>query len=150
VNQFSNGVNGPDDGNPNVPFPVYTTSPTAAGTAGAVLATILCPRAPAAQQLIFTDSITQSLKALQDVANYTTTYFNDTAEGVFLRITRTTSDPVWTEAIVRLNSKYAACSVATVAPGGTDPTGYVCTNGCLYYWILRNSTSSTSWKAGCP
>ena len=147
-----------DSGNPNPPFPVYTTSPSTGGTAGAALASILCPRAPAGQQAVFPDKVLENLKLLQDTANYTTTYFTENninvgssgVEGIYLRIERTVSDPVWTEAIVRMNNKYSACTVAYVAPGGTDPAGYTCTNGCLYYWILRLPTSSTSWKAGCP
>jgi hypothetical protein len=77
-------------------------------------------------------------------------YFTDSTEGIYLRITRTVSDPLWTEAIARLNNKYTACSVAVVAAGNTDPYLYTCTNGCLYYWILRRSTSSGAFKAGCP
>jgi hypothetical protein len=143
-----------DGGNPNVPFPLYHDL-TSGGSGDALVnstatTSIMCPRAPAAQQQIFTKSITQSLKLLQDTSNYTTTYFTNGSEGVYLRITRTLSDPIWTEAITRLNNKYTACSVAYVAPGGTDPTGYTCTYGCLYYWILRRSTSNASWKAGCP
>lgn len=152
-------VGTPDYGNPNPPFPMPASS--SSGTVGTALASIQCPRAPSGQQTIFTDSITQSLKLLQDTANYTTTYFNGNSsvadsgnsgvyEGVYLRIERTVSDPVWTEAIARMNNKYSACSVAYVAPGGTDPTGHACPNGCLYYWILRLPTSSTSWKTGCP
>ena len=144
-----------DTGNLNVPFPGYCATTPACpvstmtyGNAGTALANIGCPRAPT--PLIFNDSITQSLKTFQDTANYTVTYYNNNTEGVYLRITRTASDPLWTEAIARMNSKYAACSVAYVAPGGADPTGYTCTNGCLYYWILRKSSSSASWKTGCP
>ena len=135
---------------PTTPFPLYSDG-VSYGGAGNVLATITCPGAPAGQQTIFTDSISQSLKLLQDTANYTTTYFNNATEGVYLRIARAVSDPAWSEAITRLNNKYSACSVAYIAPGGTDPTGYSgCTYGCLYYWILRRPTSSSSWKAGCP
>jgi len=156
VNQF----NGQDTGNPNPPFPVYTTNPSAAGTSGTPLASILCPRAPSAEQTIFTNNVSQSLKLLQDTSNYTVTYFNENntnvpgsgIEGVYLRITRAAgiTDPLWTEALTRLNTKYSACQVAVVTPGNADPAGYTCTNGCLYYWILRLPTSSTSWKAGCP
>ncbi len=132
--------------NPNVPFPM--------GTGGA-LGAITCPRAPVAQQTIFTDAITASLKLLQDTTNYTTTYFTNATEGVYIRITRTISDPLWSEAITRLNTKYAPCNVSYVLPGVADPTGYTCTNGCLYYWILRRASSSTSWEhvsppATCP
>lgn len=162
VNQFTTQ----DTGNPNVPFPMPASS--SGGTVGTPLASIQCPRAPSGQQTIFNGGVIQSLKLLQDTANYTTTYFNGNSsvpasgnavtgvyEGVYLRIERTVSDPVWTEAIQRMNSKYAACSVSYVLPGSQDPTGYTCPNGCLYYWILRLSTSSTSWEhnssvASCP
>ena len=137
VNQFATQ----DAGNPNVPFPM--------GNGGALTA-ITCPRAPAAQQTIFTGNTIQSLKLFQDTANYTVTYFTNNTEGIYFRITRNVSDPVWTEALVRMDTKYSACSVAYVAPGGMDPTGFSCTNGCLYYWIKRLPTSSASWKAGCP
>jgi len=144
-----------DTGNPNVPFPLYHDL-TSGGSGdllynpGSPSTSIMCPRAPSAQQKIFTESTMQSLKLLQDTSNYTTTYFTNGSEGVYLRIARTLSDPVWTEAIARLNAKYSPCSVSYVAPGSADPTGYTCTYGCLYYWILRRPTSSTSWEHATP
>jgi hypothetical protein len=124
-----------DAGNPNKPFPSYNDG-TYNGTGGA-LAGIKCPRAPTAQQTIFTDAIGGGLKLLNDTANFTATYFN-APDGVYVRITRAISDPLWTEAVSRLPSKYSACStvVESINP---DPTGFDCSGGCFYYFILRKS-----------
>jgi len=68
-----------DSGNANVPFPTPVSAESSAGTA---LTSVVCPRAPS-QPVIFNSSITQSLKLLQDTANYTTTYYNNATDGVF-------------------------------------------------------------------
>jgi hypothetical protein len=138
-NQYNDGTN------PNVPFPVYSDG-SSTGASGNVLATIQCPRAPSGQKTIFTDSITQSLKLLQDTANYTTTYFNTSTDGVYLQITRAVSDPIWTETLARLPSKYASCS----SLADTTNTYSTCPNGCFYYFILRRAHTGSSVFPACP
>lgn len=133
--------------NPNPPFPLY--SDLSSGGAGVALADIKCPGAPASQQVIFTDGIKRSFKLLGDTSRYTTTYISSTTEGVLLRITRAVTDPLWIEAITRLNDKYSKCAAAAVT-ANPDPLTVNCGAGCFYYWILRQPTSSASFEAGCP
>ena len=128
--------------NPNTPFPLY--SDLSSGGTGNVIATIKCPGAPAAQQTIFSNNAGSSFKLLSDTTTYTTQYFTDGTEGVYFRITRASGDPLWTEAISRLNNKYSKCSAAAVTSGGT------CANGCFYFWVLRRTTSTLGGEAGCP
>ena len=132
--------------NPNVPFP---TPVAAASSGGTVLTSIICPRAPAAQQTIFTNSVSQSLKLLQDTTNYTATYYNNGTDGVYIRITRNVADPLWTEALARLPSKYQACSTV-VSMSASDPTGFNCSAGCFYYFIKRPGPAGSPVFGACP
>lgn len=147
------------DDNPNPLFPLYGTGARAtltSGTTGAetttdtgtAIANIGCPGSPNANTAVFSGDQKNIFKILGDTATYTTTYFNNggaaSTEGVYIRITRANADPLWTEAISRLNNKYSACSAAAVTAGGT------CANGCFYYWILRRSTSVLGGEVGCP
>jgi len=135
-----------DAGNYNVPFPIPSTAlATGLGTA---LASITCPRAPGTP-IIFTDSITQSLKLLQDTANYTVAYYNDNTDGVYIRITRVGTDPLWTEVLARLPSKYASCS-AVKRTSNPDETGANCSNGCFYYFILHPGPGGSPVFGACP
>lgn len=142
-----NGYQSQDSGNYNVPFPKPSTLlATGSGTA---LASITCPRAPAGQQIIFTDSISQSLRLLQDTSNYTVTYYNNSTDGVYFRITRVVTDPLWTEVLNRLPSKYQSCSsMATFA--NPDPTGANCSAGCFYYFILHPGSAGSPVFGACP
>lgn len=132
-----------DNNNPNIPFPLY--GDLSSGAAGAAITSIKCPGAPTAQQLLFSGNLGNRFKALGDTATYTTTYFTDATEGVYMRITRATSEPLWTEAISRLNGKYSQCVASTVTAAGT------CVNGCFYYWFVRRSPGGgLAPEAGCP
>jgi hypothetical protein len=132
---------------PNQPFPLY--GDLSSGAAGDALMDIKCPGAPVAQQLIFTDAISASLKLLNDTSNYTATYFNDATEGVYLRITRAVPDTLWPEMLSRLENKYSKCAAVSVT-ADPDPLGADCSGGCFYYWILRRATSSAAFEADCP
>ena len=134
--------------NPNIPFPLYCANNACAlggmTSAGAGVAVTLmgCPGAPSTQNLMFntnTGHTFNSFKVLGDTTNYTTTYFSNATDGVYLRITRAVSDPVWTEVISRLTTKYSQCSsiVESINP---DPTGFNCSGGCFYYFILRKAS----------
>ncbi len=152
ITTYSQGVDINADGNidasdnPNQPFPLYHT--LTYGAAGDAITAIKCPGAPAAQQTIFNDRISGSLKLLADTSNYTTTYFTNATDGVYIRITRAVSDPLWTEAISRLTTKYSQCS-SIVENSSPDPTGFNCSAGCFYYWILRQSSGSSLFPV-CP
>ena len=140
VDVDSNGAD--DNNNPNVPFPLY--GDLSSGILGSAVTAIKCPAAPVSQQIIFAGEMANKFKMLNNTAVYTTTYFNDAAEGVYFRISRAAPEPLWTEAIARLDKKYSACQAAAVTTPG------VCVNGCFYYWILRKPTSSPAFEAGCP
>lgn len=128
--------------NPNPPFPLY--GDLSSGGAGTAVAGIKCPGAPVAKQPIFNNRQDGYMKMLADTATYTTTYFNDGTEGVYVRVTRATANALWTEAIGRVNAKYSTCRAAAVTAAGT------CANGCFYFWILRRATSALGGEAGCP
>lgn len=128
--------------NPNSPFPLYNDLSN--GGTGDVVTAIKCPGAPPAQQVIFNNNAGNNFKVLADTATYTTQYFNDGTEGVYLRITRAGPDPLWAETISRLNGKFSQCAAAPVTAAGT------CVNGCFYFWILRQPTSVLGPEAGCP
>jgi hypothetical protein len=142
VDVNNNGVINAAD-NPNVPFPLYSDL-SSGGVAGETVTAIKCPGAPTAQQTIFNANAGNYFKALSDTATYTTKYFTDATEGVYLRITRASSDPLWTEAIARLDTKYSECSAAAVTAVGA------CANGCFYFWIVRLGTSTLGGEVGCP
>jgi len=136
----------PDFGNYNAPFPMPSV---AAGGTGVALTSMICPRAPSATNTIFTANITQSLKLLQDTSNYTVTYYNNATDGVYLRITRAVTDPLWAEVLNRLPSKYQTC--VTKVTTGTDPTGFSCgAAGCFYYFIKRPGPGPGSPVLTCP
>jgi hypothetical protein len=138
--------------NPNPTFPLYNTTfnaGTSYGGTGTAIANITCPGAagaPTAMPLIFNNMGGRALRTLADTSLYTVNYLNNATEGVQIRITRTASSPLWTEAISRLNSQYSQCKAAAVAPTGAG----TCANGCFYLWVLRQSTSDSSIEAGCP
>lgn len=138
----ANGDGNDDNANPNPPFPLY--SDLSSGAAGEVLTSTKCPGAPTAQQAVFSNNAGALFKLIGDTTVYTTRYFTDATEGAYVRITRATSDPLWTEAISRVNAKSSACAVAAVTAAGT------CANGCLYYWMVRRATSVLGPEAGCP
>jgi hypothetical protein len=136
---------------PNEPFPLYCANSACAlatmtnGSSGTALANAGCPGAPDNQRVIFTNAIGAGLKLLNDANNFNATFFN-AADGVYVRITRAFYDPLWMEAISRLPSKYAACS-SIARTSNPDETGFNCTNGCFYYFILRKSGGVFS---ACP
>lgn len=139
--------------NPNAPFPLYCADSSCvradltSGAGGKAITSIGCAGAPDGQRNIL--GTPGALKVLGDTAEFTTKYFTDTTEGVYIRITRVGTDPVWTEAISQLDKKYSKC-VAAAVTSNPDPTGFNCSAGCFYYWILRRSTSSGSFEGGCP
>ena len=136
--------------NPNPPFPLYCANAACAlatmtsGAAGVDITLAGCPGAGAGQKVVFNRNAGNNFKLLGDTATYTTKYFTDATEGTYIRITRATSDPLWTEAISRLDDKFSECSAAAVTAAGT------CANGCFYYWIVRRATSVLGGEAGCP
>lgn len=150
-------VNGDDTvdatDNPNNPFPIYCANAACAlgtmtsGSAGKALSLTGCPGAPATGPRVLFNAA--SLMLLGDTSRYTTTYFNDGTEGVYIRIESADSDPLWSEAISRLELKYSKCS-AVATTDNPDPLTHNCSGGCFYYWVLRRSTSSSSFEATCP
>ena len=135
-----NVINSTD--NPNPPFPLYGDLSSAG--VGATVTDIKCPGAPAAQQVIFSGNAGNLFKLIGDTTNYTTKYFTDGTEGVYVRIARNSDDALWTEAISRVNSKYSGCVAANVTDG-------TCTHGCIYYWVVRRATSVLATESGtCP
>lgn len=148
--------------NPNAPFPLYGKGARATLTSGGTgheggadtgsdingATSIGCPGNPNASTAVFSGNYANKFKLLGDTATYTTTYFNNgnaaSTEGVYIRITRSSSDPLWTEALSRLNTKYSTCSAAVVTAAGT------CVNGCFYYWLVRLPTSVITGGEACP
>lgn len=131
-----------NNANPNPPFPLYND--LSFGGMGDDVTAIKCPSMPA-PSLVFTGNNANKFKMLGDTATYTTKYFTDATEGVYLRITRAAGEALWTETISRINSKSSTCAAAVVTAGGT------CVNGCLYYWILRHSPGGgLGPEMGCP
>ncbi len=94
----------------------------------------------------------RALKILSDTTNYETYFLNsDQGEGVLLEITKPVSDPVWLEAIKRLNDSYSKCKASySVANPATYSFNGTCTNGCFFYWFKRPATSTAAPEAGCP
>jgi hypothetical protein len=132
--------------NPNPPFPLYSaTLPPAApgsyGGTGAAFADITCPGAPGLPK-VFDPAKGRYLRVLGDASAYTVNYLTDTTEGVLIRVTSASANPLWTEAISRLNKKYSACSAAAVTAGGT------CVNGCFYLWIMRRTDTTAIGTTG--
>jgi hypothetical protein len=131
--------------NPNSPFPVYGDG-TSGGTTGDEIQDVLCPNAPGHPRL-FKGVKGRGFRQF-DNTNYVVTYINNTTEGAFIRIRRTSSDPLWTEAISRLDGMFSECKAADVtAADGT------CDYGCFYYWFRRNATSTTGTsgdESACP
>lgn len=150
VLQYSSKVDvnadGTDDfSNPNIPFPLYDSAGTSGGT-GVAIKNIVCPGAPGTP-VVFGNKNGQGLRTLDIFAAspiYTVNYLSDSTEGVLIRITRNAANPLWTEAISRLNGRYSTCEAANVTAGGT------CANGCFYVWLLRRSTSAIGVEGGCP
>jgi hypothetical protein len=136
--------------NPNPPFPLYCADGACAlatmanSGAGTAITSAGCPGAPNGQRVIFSGKLGNKLRLLEDTATYTTTYVTDATEGVYMRITRAASDPLWTETIRRLNGKFSQCSAAAVTAAGA------CVNGCFYYWFVRRATSVLGGEVGCP
>jgi hypothetical protein len=135
--------------NPNPPYPIYAASGTMFGSTGILLSSIRCPGA-SGKPLVFGNKAGRNVRIMADTTNYSVMYFNDATESVMLRISRPpavgTSTP-WTEAIGRLEEKYAECKAAVItAADGT------CDNGCFYYWITRTDASvigTTGNEAAC-
>ena len=131
------------DDNPNAPFPLYSN--LTGGGSGVPINEIKCPgTTSSSEQTLFTGTADDRFKLISDTSIYTTTYVTDTTEGVYIRISSTIGDAVWKETIARFNEKKSTCSAAIVTDAGT------CINDCLYYWILRRSTSTIGGEAGCP
>jgi len=136
--------------NPNAPFPLYgtgadTLANLSSGGAGTAVANIRCPGAPDGQRAVFSGNMGNKFKLLGNTAAYTTTYVTDGTEGVYMRLTRATGEPLWTEAISRLNGKFSGCTAAAVTAAGA------CANGCFYYWFVRRSSSALATESGaCP
>jgi hypothetical protein len=151
--------------NPNAPFPLYDVAGTKGASGGTGIAidfntnNIVCPGASpttvASMPVLFTPRNIGSLSTLNNTATYTVHYRNETGagkEGVMLRVTRAASDPLWEEAAARVSSRYSACKAFYVKNGAVD--GAACTNGCLFFWVLRLSTSAIGTTddsgASCP
>jgi len=152
--------------NPNPPYPVYSLGTTsgyagggttaygndgAAGTTGINLDfktnNIVCPGAPMSMStppLMFNFQGGRGLRLFGDTSTYTVNYLNNGTEGILMRITRTSSNPLWTEAISRLHGKFSSCQSYNVTSGGT------CANGCFYFWLLRLHSSTIGAGGGCP
>ena len=128
--------------NPNAPFPLYDD--LSSGGVGVDFSVIKCPGAASTQQALFTGPTDNRLKILTDTSTYTATYVSDATEGVYIKIINNYSDALWKEIISRVNDKTSICSAAVVVDAGD------CAGSCLYYWILRRSTSAIGVEAGCP
>lgn len=138
------------DDNPNPLFPLYNIAGTKGGNSGAgvdldfVTNNIVCPgtstTGAANMADIFGPKNTGNLSTLTKSDIYTVNYRTNATEGVLLRITRSAASPVWDESGARINAKYSACKVAWVKDGVTD--GGVCTNGCVYMWLVRLPTTA--------
>lgn len=141
--------------NPNPGFPLYHGLPWNAGTsygaAGADLADITCAGAPGLPK-IFDGSRGRGLRILGDTALWQAQYRNEATEGVMLRVTRTSPDPLWDEAAERINARYSACKAFAVKDGTVD--GGACENGCLFLWLVRPPSSAIGNADGggvtCP
>jgi hypothetical protein len=138
--------------NPNPPFPLYNSTwsaLTSYGSTAVALTSITCPGAPGMPKLFDTSTMkaSRALRLLSNTTTYTTTYLNDSTEGVMLSITRTSSDPLWTEAVSRINAKNSTCKAAVVTAAGP------CANGCLDIWLLRRTATTvigtTGTEAAC-
>jgi hypothetical protein len=140
--------------NPNPPFPLYDTAGTRGGFGGSGITldfatnNLVCPGASptvkASMPLLFTPRTISNLKILSDTATYAVNYRNEVGankEGVMLRVTRASSNPLWEEAASRVGSRYSACKAYYVKDGVTD--GGACTNGCLFFWIVRLGAGSS-------
>ncbi len=130
------------DDNPNPTLPLY--GDLSHGVGGEAFHLMKCPGAPSAQQVMFKNETDKRLKMLSNTTDYSTKYYTDGTEGVYIRMTSTEADPMWTEVISRVNSKISQCSAAIETDMGD------CINGCLYYWILRHPTSTIGSEVGCP
>ncbi len=139
--------------NPNAPFPLIYNATTGYAMTG-TMAEAVCPgtaptpltppTAASNQQKLMGGTSKRYFQLLGDTSRYTATFVTDTTEGVYLRITRATSNSLWTEAITRLNTQYSTCKAAVVTAAG------VCANGCFYYWFKRLPTTAIGIEAGCP
>lgn len=138
--------------NPNAPFPLIydAATPPHYFTNGNINMAV-CPAAPPApivapatrDQLLLSGKAGRSLQLLSDTTNYTTTYVNDATRGVYIRITRNNVNPLWGEGMGRVEKKFASCKAAI------DSAEVGCTNGCLYYFFKRPSTSTFITEADC-
>lgn len=153
-NVLPGACNGLPVDNPNPPFPLYEinnvknqASATGVtlnfqdGVAGAN--NLVCPGANGTPA-IFTSRTIGGLRVLTDATTYDVHYRNDAAEGVLFRITphaggAMDGNPLWTEAISRVNDRFSTCKAANVTDAVTD--GAACAKGCLYMWILRRATT---------
>ncbi len=137
------------DDNPNPTLPLYdpeepVNDGVLYGVSGEDFHLMKCPGAPASQQVMFKSATDKRLKMLSNTTDYSTKYYTDGTEGVYLRMTSTEADLMWDEVISRVNSKISQCSAAIETDMGD------CINGCLYYWILRHPTSTIGSEVGCP
>ena len=151
--------------NPNAPFPIRYTTAAGYDLGTSVFGNItdtICPSTPPApidtsvgppypaattQQLLFSGQGGRGFKLLGDTATYTTTYYSDTVDGVWIEIKPVsfTVDSLWIEAISRINARYSTCKAANVVDGGS------CVAGCLYFFIKRLPTSIVATEGGaCP
>lgn len=140
--------------NPNAPFPlIYDTVSGYTIPVTGDMTKAICPAAPPApiipptaatrDQLLLSGKAGRSLQLLSDTTNYTTTYVSDGARGVYIRITRNNVNALWSEGMVRVEKKFAACKAAI------DSAEVGCTNGCLYYFFKRPTTSTFITEADC-
>jgi len=130
-----------DDDNPNPPFPLYEG--LTSGNTGETITKIKCPAAPASNNSVFADDHDSRITILYNTLVYTTQYFNDATNGVYMRISSSVHDDLWREVISRINNSFSKCSAEIVTNGGD------CVGGCLYYWFSRPDTNTIGDEEGC-
>jgi len=132
--------------NPNPPFPLYDDLSNSGS--GEDLKKIKCPGDPSSNNIndnyIFSENLYNSVKVLSNSSLYNVKYFNDSIEGVYLKISSLNSDDIWKEGISRINDMFSGCTVEIITDEGE------CKGQCLFYWIARPSTSVLGEENDCP
>ena len=131
----ANGDGVDDNGNLNVPFPVY--GDLSSGGGGDDIMNIKCPNASPEQQPVFNLNLRNRLNLLGDTNAYMVTYLTTATNGVYIEVVAWSPDDTWIELLDRVNSRFARCAFGIEANNA-------------YYFLKRRSTSTLALEAGCP